>query len=185
MKYPVGWLGLSTTVAIALLLPTPAQADTLTLREDTEGQPTALTSEAFQPESRLEGASVVETATDVPATDTVETDATEAIAPTVEAEVGESEAIEPTVEVADSPPLSQPAAVIVIEPGDSSQAQDEALLPLPASTDSHDLQAIAAPSTSENSFPTPLAQPLDIAQTAAASSQRWHFFGGALYLCTL
>ena len=180
MKYPVGWLGLSTTVAIALLLPTQAQADTLTPREDAEGQPAALTSEAFQPESRLEGASVVETATDVPATDiaetdtvetdTVETDATEAIAPTVEAEVGESEAIEPTVEVADSPPLSQPAAVIVIEPGDSNQAQDEALLPVSASTDSRDLQAIAAPSTSENSFPTPLAQPLDIAQTPSASS---------------
>jgi hypothetical protein len=58
-----------------------------------------------------------------------------------------------------------------------SGAQADSLGLLPSSTDSSDLQPIAAPLASEGLSQTPLVQPLDMAQTTSDPSQsnRWHF----------
>jgi hypothetical protein len=59
----------------------------------------------------------------------------------------------------------------------SSAAQADPLGLLLSSTDSRDLQPLAYPPTSEGLLQTPLAHPLDMAQTTSESSgsDRWHF----------
>ena len=61
-----------------------------------------------------------------------------------------------------------------LSPDHSGQADDPWL---PSSTSSSDLQPIAAPLASEGLSQTPLAQPLDMAQTTSDASEanRWHF----------
>ncbi len=173
MNTTIKLVGLGATVAIALLLPTQARANTPAPTDD----PAALTSAEPLPTVVLE--------------DVAEEGGPEAIdlnpAAVLEdvVEEGEPEAIDlnppdPVVDpTAADPSIADPTAIEAVNPDaspssdTSSQANDPLL---PYSTSSSDLQPIAAPVASEAGLP-PLAQPFDTVQTTSdpAQSNRWHF----------
>lgn len=158
MNTTIKLVGLGATVAIALLLPTQARANTPAPTDD----PAALTSAEPLPAVVLE--------------DVAEEGGPEAIDLNPLDPVADPSIADPT---AADPSIADPTAIEAVNPDaspspdTSSQANDPLL---PYSTSSSDLQPIAAPVASEAGLP-PLAQPFDTVQTTSdpAQSNRWHF----------
>ncbi|MFQ4140385.1 hypothetical protein PGN35_029130 [Nodosilinea sp. PGN35] len=150
MNSKTKFVGLGVTVAIALLLPSQARANAPSSPDNTDGQSSALRSGEPVPAVVLEG----EPEEVVPGA--IATDASQQPQPPV-------------------PPAVESINVNTITDTSDSAQVDVPLVP--SSTNSRDLQPIEAPIASESLFPTPLAQPPDIAQTPSepAPSQQWHF----------
>ena len=147
MNSKIKLVSLGATVAIALLLPTQARANPL---DDADGQPAALTSGEALPDGVLE------------------------VVPDAIGAASSQQPQAPSLTTAE--PVSTSGDTNANASTDNSdQAQADALL-LPSSTNSHDLQPIAAPLASEGLVQTPLVQPLDMAQTTVepSPSEQWH-----------
>jgi hypothetical protein len=149
MNSKIKLVSLGATVAIALLMPTQARANAPTPLENTDGQPAALTGAEPLPEGVL---------------DVLPEGVPDAIAADPSQQAQSITAVEPI------------NTSVNASPGTSDDVQADALL-LPSSTNSRDLQPIAAPLTSEGLVQAPLVQPLDMAQTTVEPSppEQWHF----------
>jgi hypothetical protein len=98
--------------------------------------------------------------------------------PAVVLEVAPAAGLPAAIDSHQQTPVPDPTAVEAVLPAADPSAQAQVEIPLlPSSTSSSDLQPIAAPVASEGGLPTPIAQPLDVAQTPSDESEanRWHF----------
>jgi hypothetical protein len=150
MHSKIKLVSLGATVAIALLLPTPARADAPTPLADPDAPPTAPTSVEPLPDGVLEG---------VP-----EEGVPEEGVPAASKPVSGITAVKPT------------NVTVNAHPDHSDSVQAEALRRSP-STDSGDLQPVESVPTVADVIQPRLVQPTDIAQTATTPDQanQWHF----------